>query len=95
MTPALADTERLATVTPPASEDPGRAKPVILVVDDVDENREILSCFLEAKGYEVLEAPDGESALGVVESRPIDLIILDEMMPGLSGSQVLERLRQP
>jgi len=94
MTPALADTERLAPVTAPASEDPGRAKPVILVVDDVDENREILSCFLEAKGYAVLEAPDGESALRVVESRPIDLIILDEMMPGLSGSQVLERLRQ-
>lgn len=69
-------------------------KTTILIVDDMDENREILCCFLQSKGYEVLEAEDGEAALRLVGSRPIDLIVLDEMMPGLSGTQVLERIRR-
>jgi adenylate cyclase len=69
-------------------------KPVVLVVDDIDENREMLGCFLQGKGYEVLEAADGEAALKIVADRPLDLIVLDEMMPGLSGTQVLERVRR-
>ena len=77
---------------PPTAEAPPKA--TVLVVDDVDENREILGCFLQGKGYHVLEAPDGEAALRIVAEQPIDLMVLDEMMPGLSGTQVLERVRR-
>ena len=81
------------TLTPPASAEAPR-KATVLVVDDVDENREILGCFLQGKGYQVLEAPDGEAALRIIAEQPIDLVVLDEMMPGLSGTQVLERVRR-
>src|SRR5262245_64135027 len=65
----------------------------LLIVDDLDENREILCRFLQSKGYRVLEAGGGEEALRVVESDRVDLVVLDVMMHGLSGTEVLERLR--
>lgn len=66
----------------------------MLIVDDLEENREILCRFLQSKGYRVLEAGSGEEALRLVESDRIDLVVLDVMMPGLSGTEVLERLRR-
>jgi class 3 adenylate cyclase len=66
----------------------------LLIVDDVDENREILCRYLQGKGYRVLEAGSGEDALRRVETDRVDLVVLDVMMPGLSGTEVLERLRR-
>jgi len=74
------------------SSDPAPAR--ILVVDDIEANRAMLSRRLTRRGYEVVEAADGHAALAAVEVAEFDLILLDIMMPGLSGIDVLERLRQ-
>ena len=68
----------------------------ILVVDDESRMRKLLRDFLSAKGYQILEAEDGEKALQVFEqnSEKIDLILLDVMMPKLDGWSVLRQIRQ-
>ena len=65
----------------------------ILVVDDNEEIRNILHILLESEGYTIIEAPDGETALELVDES-IDLIILDIMMPGISGLDVCKRVRE-
>jgi sigma-B regulation protein RsbU (phosphoserine phosphatase) len=75
---------------PSVSSPPAR----VLVVDDVPENREILSRRLQRRGIETVEAGDGESALTAIQNESFDLILLDVMMPGLSGIDVLQRIRE-
>lgn len=65
----------------------------LLVVDDIEENRDLLQRRLMRRGYEVEVADGGQAALAVVAETPIDLILLDVMMPGMSGLETLERLR--
>ena len=65
----------------------------ILVVDDVAENRAICRGLLAPLGFEVDQAADGPSALLRVEVSPPDLILLDLTMPGMSGLEVMARLR--
>ena len=67
---------------------------VVLVVDDNEVNRELYSRYLELEGYRVLTASDGSEALDLIADQPIDLVLLDVMMPGIDGFQVLETLRQ-
>jgi sigma-B regulation protein RsbU (phosphoserine phosphatase) len=66
----------------------------LLVVDDDEANRDVLSRRLTRKGYEVAVAEDGSRAIGLVRERPFDLVLLDVVMPGLSGLEVLQELRQ-
>ncbi len=68
----------------------------ILVVDDESRMRKLIKDFLVVKGFEILEAEDGEKALQVFEENQnkIDLIILDVMMPKLDGWSVLRQIRQ-
>ena len=66
----------------------------ILIVDDEPSNRNILSQELTHEGYSVLAASDGREALSKVESFRPDPIILDYMMPDLSGLEVLKELRK-
>ena len=66
----------------------------LLVVDDNQNNRDIISRQLERRGYNVYLAEDGEGGLSLVESQPIDLVILDIMMPGIGGIETLRRLRR-
>jgi adenylate cyclase len=66
---------------------------LVLVVDDSETNRDILTRRLTREGYEVECAADGTSALEAVALRRFDLVLLDIMMPGLNGYQVLERLK--
>ena len=68
------------------------AKPKILVVDDDELLRDLLEFKLRSRGYEVELAEDGEAALEAASASPPDLIVLDGMMPGLDGFQVLQRL---
>ncbi len=66
----------------------------LLVVDDDPFVRDMLHELLEEKGYDVVEAEDGPMALDAVSERVPDLVILDIMMPGLSGIDVLKQLRK-
>jgi DNA-binding response OmpR family regulator len=79
----------VATEEEPEAERPSR----ILVVDDVEDNRQLLRRRLEKQGYAVTCAEDGKKALAMVESDDPDLILLDIMMPELDGFAVLERLK--
>jgi len=65
----------------------------ILVADDEPHIRAVLRAYLEREGYDVLEAPDGESALEAGRSADVDLVVLDVMIPGRSGFDVLRALR--
>ena len=65
----------------------------ILVVDDDDRIRSLLAEYLGGRGYEVLVAADGEAGLEQARSHPIDLVVLDVMMPGKDGLSVLRELR--
>lgn len=66
----------------------------ILVVDDVPAFLENMTMTLEMAGYRVLTAIDGGTALRIMESEPVDLILADISMPGMNGYQLLERVRQ-
>ena len=67
---------------------------VVLVVDDNEVNRELYSRYLELEGYRILAAGDGIEALERIEDGEVDLVLLDVMMPGLDGFEVLERVRK-
>ncbi len=66
----------------------------VLVVDDDAMNRVMLSRLLTREGYAVTEANDGAAALELVDKHAFDLVLLDVMMPGIDGLQVLETLRK-
>lgn len=65
----------------------------VLIVDDSPTIRRITRFFLKDEGFELVEAEDGLGALGLVRSRPVDLIIADLQMPNLSGMDLLRELR--
>lgn len=66
----------------------------ILAVDDVPSNLEILQVRLEAQGYEVITAADGEEALAKIREFEPDLVLLDIMMPKIDGIEVVKRLKR-
>ena len=66
----------------------------ILVADDEPEIRSLLRLYLENESYEVIEAESGTDALCLVEREKPDLCVLDIMMPGMDGYQVLKHIRQ-
>lgn len=68
--------------------------PDVLVVDDDPRNRKLLEEYLTGAGYEVRVAYDGRSALALAAERAPDLVLLDVMLPGLDGFQIVERMRQ-
>jgi CheY-like chemotaxis protein len=65
----------------------------LLVVDDVEENRDLLSRRLGRAGFKVVCADSGASALDALSTAAIDLVVLDVMMPGMSGIEVLRAVR--
>lgn len=66
----------------------------ILVVDDVDDNCQVVRRRLELRGYPVLCANNGPDALALLAERPVSVILLDVMMPSMSGYEVLEALQE-
>jgi adenylate cyclase len=70
-----------------------RDPPLILIVDDNADNREILEARLASQGYQTAQAIDGEDALHAVRAQLPDLILLDVMMPKLDGFEVTRQLR--
>jgi class 3 adenylate cyclase len=67
--------------------------PRILAVDDNKQNLDLLTKALTAAQYEIITATDGPTALNLVERAAADLVLLDVMMPGMSGYEVCERIR--
>ena len=65
----------------------------LLIVDDLEENRELLARRFRKRGFRVLEAIDGQNALETLRTVRIDLVVLDVMMPGITGLEVLRRIR--
>ncbi len=65
----------------------------ILVADDEFAVLEVLSMALESEGHRVLKAGDGADALRVLVSQPCDLLVCDEVMPVMSGSQLIYAMR--
>lgn len=69
-------------------------KTTVLVVDDEEDIVGLMRDFLEAEGYAVLAAHDGPGALAALGSNPVNCVLLDIMMPGQSGFDVLRRIRE-
>jgi len=73
---------------------PFYTKARILVVDDDEVNRKVIEGFCTIAGYELIHAHDGPTALQVLETHDIDLVLLDLMLPGMSGYEVCQKIRQ-
>ena len=69
-------------------------KPIILVVDDQPQDTDLLEAYLVPQGYEVIKAANGAEALVILAVNPIDLMLLDVLMPGLDGFEVARRVRR-
>jgi DNA-binding response OmpR family regulator len=66
----------------------------ILVVDDIADNLFLIQMVLEAEGYQVDVADSGKAALALIAQKPPDLMLLDVMMPGMSGYEVVRQIRE-
>ena len=65
----------------------------VLVVDDEPTVREVVASYLRRDGHEVAEAADGQRALDLLDEDPPDLVVLDMMLPGVNGLDILRRVR--
>jgi DNA-binding response OmpR family regulator len=70
-----------------------RERPLVLVADDDEDILALVSLQLERGNIDVIQARDGDEALALVQERLPDLAVLDVMMPGLNGYEVVKRLR--
>ena len=71
----------------------GKPGPSILLVDDNEQNLELLAAFMEELGGTVRTAPDGIEALKAVEAAKPDIMLVDIMMPRMSGYQLCKRIK--
>ena len=78
----------------PASAQPAPGSAgLVLIVDDDPGQRSLLNSFLQGQGFQTLTADSGEAALSILKRRPIQLMISDVRMPGLSGLETLRSAR--
>jgi adenylate cyclase len=78
---------------PASAADTASTPPKVLIVDDTPLNLKLLGDLLAIKGYAVTTAPSGEEALAKLVADTPDIVLLDVMMPGLSGYDVCRRIR--
>lgn len=71
----------------------GNEQKLILIIDDDKDLREILSVKLQSSGFRVVEAPDGQSGIQKAKETRPDLILLDVRMPGMTGIEVLAKMK--
>ena len=88
------DLDRFLDRSGPSSAGGGGRGPVVLIVDDDERMREYVRVNLEMEGYTVREAGDGEEGLQVLEESTPDLVLLDVMMPGVDGWEMLRRVQE-
>ena len=65
----------------------------VLIVDDEPWNLEVLEAYFEGTGYKIIRASNGEEALSVLGKEPVDLVLLDVMMPGMDGYGVCKKIK--
>ena len=70
-----------------------QVRPRLLIVDDISDNRALLTRRFERRGFDVTEAESGLAALELIEKETFDLVLLDVMMPGIDGMETLKRIR--
>lgn len=80
--------------TAPSGENASSQGPTVLIVDDEPVNLLVLRTFLVRAGFVVIEASGGQEALKKIHEQPVDLVILDIMMPGMSGFEVCLKIRE-
>ena len=85
--------ERFGLVDFNADWDTAERQPTILVLDDLDINRRLLRAMLKAAPYRVLEAKRASEATNILQQETVDLLILDLMMPEMSGPEFCQRLK--
>lgn len=73
--------------------EPDISESLILIVDDNQQNLELLQAYLDDLACTILTATDGLQAMRLVEENPVDLILLDVMMPKMSGFEVCKKLK--
>ena len=66
----------------------------LLIVDDIEDNRRLLSRRFARRGFKSIEADSGPTALDLIAQHTFDLVLLDIMMPGIDGIEVLRRIRE-
>jgi diguanylate cyclase (GGDEF)-like protein len=98
MSSSNAPTPRVTMLRPEVSESDGAdsnvvVAPRLLIVDDVEDNRAILMRRFKLRGFDVVEAECGLTAIELIEKEPFDLVLLDVMMPGINGLETLKRIR--
>jgi diguanylate cyclase (GGDEF)-like protein len=76
-----------------AADKAGNPKPRILIVDDISDNRTILTRRFQSRGFDVVEADNGLTAIELIDQTPFDVVLLDVMMPGIDGIETLKRIR--
>ncbi|RMF41281.1 MAG: response regulator [Planctomycetota bacterium] len=69
-------------------------RPKLLIVEDIDDAREMLKLLLESEGYEVVAAPDGPTALQLIETESPDVALVDIGLPEMDGYELARRIRQ-
>jgi len=92
--PTLPDEEDARSKHVADAQDEGDEAARILIVDDDPQNRDLLARRLERQGFEIETARDGIDGLRRIDTEDFDLVMLDVMMPGMNGLEVLERVRR-
>jgi two-component system, cell cycle response regulator DivK len=69
-------------------------RPTVLIADDSDDTRQMFQVLLVGKGYQVIEASDGEQAVNLIRQERPGLVLLDLGLPRLNGLNVIHRLRK-
>ena len=75
------------------ADDSTSVRPRLLIVDDISDNRTILTRRFQRRGFDVVEAECGLTAIELIDKESFDLVLLDVMMPGMDGIETLKRIR--
>jgi two-component system, chemotaxis family, chemotaxis protein CheY len=66
----------------------------LVIVEDNEDLREMLACFLQVQGFTVVAAEDGEAGLRIIRQQPPDLVITDIAMPNMDGLSMIREMRR-
>ncbi len=98
MSVSNAPTPRVTVLRPDVNQsdtadDNTSVRPRLLIVDDISDNRMILTRRFQRRGFDVVEAECGLTAIELIDKESFDLVLLDVMMPGMDGIETLKRIR--